>query len=252
MRAKNSGVKEETLRTGAKRVGCSLALSSRVNISLYKSLAYDPQKDLAPIMQVGKTPNILVVNNDIAARSFKEFIGWARENAGKVKFNSAGYGTSQHMGIEQLKKMADIQVLHVPSKDATAPEVIGGHVDASFMNITTALPLVQGAKLRALAQSGPERSAAAPDVPTVAEQGYPEFNAVAWFGLVAPAGTPQPIIQRIHTDTARALTDPGIRTKLAQRGIQLTESSPETFAALIKSEIPRIADLLKASGIKLD
>src|SRR5205814_349122 len=150
-------------------------------------------------------------------------------------------GTSQHMGIEQLKKMAQIQLVHVPSKDATAPEVIGGHVDASFMNITTALPLVQGGKLRALAQSGPERSPVALDIPTVAEQGYPAFDAVAWFGLVAPAGTPQAIVQQIYKDTAAALAHADIKTKLTQRGIELTESSPEKFGALIKSEIPRIA-----------
>ena len=223
-----------------------------VNISLYKSLPYDPVKELAPIIQVGRTPNILVVNNDVPARTLAEFVTSAKEKPGTVKFNSSGYGTSQHMGIEQLKKMADIQIVHVPSKDQTAPEVLGGHVHASFMNITIALPLVQAGKLRALGLSGPERSAVAPDIPTIAEQGYPGFNAVAWFGLLAPAGTPDAIVRKVHADMVKVLADPGIREKLTQRGFQLVESNPDTFAALIKSEIPRIAELIKASGIKLD
>ena len=223
-----------------------------VNISLYKSLAYDPVKDLAPILQIARTPNILVVNNDVSAKSLSEFVAWARSKPGTVRFNSSGYGTSQHMGIEQLKKAADIQVIHVPSKDQTAPEVLGGHVDASFMNITIGLPLVQAGKLRALGLSGPERSSVAPEIPTIAEQGYPGFNAVAWFGLLAPAGTSDAIVQKVYADMTKVLGDAEIRAKLTQRGFQLVESDPAKFSALIKSEIPRIAELIKASGIKLD
>lgn len=223
-----------------------------VNISLYKSLPYDPVKDLVPIIQIGRTPNILVVNKDVPARTLEEFAAWAKEKPGTVRFNSSGYGTSQHMGIEQFKKMAGIQVVHVPSKDQTAPEVLGGHVHASFMNITIGLPLVQAGKLRALGLSGPERAAIAGDIPTIAEQGYPGFNAVAWFGLLAPAGTPDAVVRKVHADAAKVLSTAEIREKLTQRGFQLVESNPETFSALIKSEIPRIADLLKASGIKLD
>lgn len=120
------------------------------------------------------------------------------------------------------------------------------------MNITIGWPLVQAGKLRALGLSGLERSPIAPDIPTVAEQGYPGFNAVAWFGLLAPAGTPDAIVRKIYADTASVLADNEIRGKLTQRGFQLVESNPDTFAALIKSEIPRIAELIKASGIKLD
>ena len=223
-----------------------------VNVSLYESLQYDPVKDLAPIIQIGRTPNILVVNNDVPAKTLQEFIAWAKEKPGTAKFNSSGYGTSQHMGIDQLKKATGIEIVHVPSRDLTAPEILGGHVHASFMNITIAMPLVDGGKLRALGQSGAERSAVAKDIPTIAEQGYAGFNAVAWFGLLAPAGTPDAIIRKIHTDTAKILADAEIRAKLTQRGFQLVESNPDTFSALIKSEIPRIAELIKQSGIKLD
>ena len=136
-----------------------------VNVSLYKSLPYDPVKDLAPIIQVGRTPNILVVNNDVPARTLQEFLAWAKEKPGSVKFNNTGYGTSQHMGIEQLKKMTGIEIVHMPSRDQTAPEILGGHVHASFMNITIGLPLVQAGKLRALGLSGSERAAVAGDIP---------------------------------------------------------------------------------------
>ena len=223
-----------------------------VNVSLYKSLAYDPVKDLAPIVQIGRTPNILVVNNDVPAKSLAEFVAWAKANPGTVKFNSSGYGTSQHMGIEQLKRSAGIGIIHIPSKDQTAPEILGGHVHASFMNITIALPLAQAGKLRALGLSGAQRSSVASDIPTIAELGYPGFDAVAWFGLLAPAGTPDPIIRKVHADMVKVLAEPELRGKLVQRGFQLVESNPDSFAALIKSEIPRIAELIKASGIKLD
>ena len=223
-----------------------------VNVSLYKSLAYDPIKDLAPIIQIGRTPNILVVNNDVPAKSLQEFVAWARANPGTVKFNSTGYGTSQHMGIEQLKKAAGLTIVHVPSRDQTAPEILGGHVHASFMNITIGLPLVQAGKLRALGLSGVERATVAKDIPTIAEQGYPGFNAVAWFGLLAPAGTPDPVVRKVHADMAKVLADAEIRSKLTQRGFQLVDSNPDSFKSLIASEIPRIAELIKASGIKLD
>ena len=223
-----------------------------VNISLYKSLQYDPVKDLAPIIQIGRTPNILVVNNDVPAQTLQEFIALAKAKPGTMKFNSSGYGTSQHMGIEQLKKATGIEIVHVPSKDQTAPEVLGGHVHASFMNITNALPLVEAGKLRALGQSGAERSAVAKDIPTIAEQGHAGFNAVAWFGLLAPAGTPDAIVRKVHADVVKVFADAEIRTKLTQRGFQLVDSNPDSFSALIKSEIPRVAELIKQSGIKLD
>ena len=233
-------------------IGISGDAALVVNVSLYKQIPYDPIKDIAPILQIGITPNILVINNDIPAKTLPEFIALAQSKSGKIKFNSAGYGTSQHMGIEQLKKAAGIQVIHVPSKEIPAAEVMGGHVDANFSNITTALPLIQGGKLRALGQSGTERSSVAADIPTIAEQGYAGFNAVAWFGMIAPAGTPDAIVRKIHADVSHLLTDPAIRKSLTDRGIQIVASTPEKFATLIKSEIPRIADLLKDSGIKLD
>jgi tripartite-type tricarboxylate transporter receptor subunit TctC len=224
-----------------------------VAINMYKSLPYDPIKDLAPIIQIGRTSNLLVVNKELGPASLKELVAQAREKPGTITFNSTGLGTSQHMGFEQLKRMAAIDILHVPSRGQTTSEILGGHVTASFMNILVALPHVKEGKLRALAASGSRRAPAAPDVPTVAEQGYPDFNATPWFGLFAPAGTPDPIIQKINSDLARALTDAAFRSKLEQFGLELeANSTPDTFAAFIKQEVPKIGEIVTASGIKLE
>lgn len=237
--------------------GYTLALSGDaaivVNVSLYKSLSYDPVKSLAPIIQVGRTPNILVVSSEKGLASLKDLVAQAKAKPGSITFNSNGYGTSQHMGFERLRKAAGIDIRHTPSRTSPLPDVLGGHVTASFMNIAVALPQVQAGKLKALAVSGRERSPTAPDVPTVAEQGYPGFEAVAWFGLFAPAGTPRDIVEKVNADAAKSLDEPAFRKRLTDLGVQIQgKSTPESFAAFIKSEIPRVADLLRDTGIKLE
>ncbi len=223
-----------------------------VAINLYKSLSYDPVKDLAPIIQIGRTPNILVVNKTRGPGSLKELVEQAKAKPGTITFNSAGYGTSQHIGFELLKRMADIDIRHVPSSGQTAPDILGGHVTASFMNILVALPHVRDGGMVALGVSGVKRSPVAPQIPTVAEQGFPGFGAVAWFGLLAPAGTPDAVVRKVHADAAKALSDPAFRNKVSGFGLELEENStPESFSAFIKQEIPRIGELVKASGIKL-
>ena len=224
-----------------------------VAVNMYKSLAYDPVKDLAPIIQIGRTSNILVVNAALGPASLADLVAQAKAKPRTITFNSTGLGTSQHMGFEQLKKMAAIEILHVPSRGPTMPDLLGGHVTASFANILVALPQVKESKLRALAVSGAKRAPAAPDVPTVSEQGYPGFDATAWFGILAPAGTPDPIIRRVNSDVAKALAEPAFRTKLVQFGLELEENStPEGFSAFIKREIPRIGEIVNSAGIKLD
>ena len=224
-----------------------------VAVNMYKSLAYDPVKDLAPIIQIGRTSNILVVNAALGPASLADLVAQAKAKPRTITFNSTGLGTSQHMGFEQLKKMAAIEILHVPSRGPTMPDLLGGHVTASFANILVALPQVKEGKLRALAVSGAKRAPAAPDVPTVAEQGYPGFDATAWFGILAPAGTPDPIIRKVNADVAKALAEPAFRAKLTQFGLELEEkSTPEGFSAFIKREIPRIGEIVKSAGIKLD
>lgn len=224
-----------------------------VAISMFRSLAYDPTKDLVPIIQIGRTPNVLVVNAARGPGSLQDLVAVAKDKPGTITFNSAGFGTSQHMGFEQLKRMAGVEILHVPSRTSTVPDILGGHVTASFMNILVALPHVREGTMKALAVSGSARASAAPNVLTVAEQGYPDFNAVAWFGILSPAGTPNEIVRKVHSDVAKVLSDPEFKSRVTQFGLELEEhSTPETFAAFIKQEIPRIGEIVKASGIKLD
>lgn len=223
-----------------------------VAVNLYKSLSYDPVKDLAPIIQIGRTPNILVVNKERGPSSLQALVEQAKAKPGTITFNSTGYGTSQHIGFELLKRMANIDIRHVPSSGQTAPDILGGHVTASFMNILVALPHVRDGAMTPLGVSGAKRSPVAPQIPTIAEQGYPGFGAVAWFGLLAPAGTPDAVIRKVHSDAAKALIHPAFRNKVSGFGLELEDNStPESFSAFIKQEIPRIGELVKASGIKL-
>jgi tripartite-type tricarboxylate transporter receptor subunit TctC len=237
--------------------GHTLVLSGDAAIvvapSMYKSLSYDPVRDLAPIILIGRTTNLLVVNKELGPASLRELVALAKEKPGTLTFNSTGFGTSQHMGYEQLKRMAAIDIVHVPSRGQTAPDILGGHVTASFMNIMVALPQVNAGKMRVLAASGTQRAPSAPDVPTVAEQGYPGFDATPWFGMFAPAGTPDAVIRKINADVARALADATFKAKLEQFGMELERNStPESFAAFIRTEIPRIGEIVTASGIKLE
>jgi tripartite-type tricarboxylate transporter receptor subunit TctC len=224
-----------------------------VAVNMYKRLAYDPVKDLAPIIQIGRTSNILVVNAALGPASLTGLVAQAKAKPHTITFNSTGIGTSQHMGFEQLKKMAAIDILHVPSRGPTMPDLLGGHVTASFANILVALPQVKEGKLRALAVSGPKRAPTAPDIPTVAEQGYPGFDATAWYGILAPTGTPDPIIRKVNRDVAQALAEPAFRAKLTQLGLELEDkSTSDDFAAFIKREILRVGEIVTSAGIKID
>ena len=220
-----------------------------VNISLMADLPYDPLRDLAPIMQVGAPPNLLVVNKDLPARNVAELIALARARPGKLSYASSGIGTSQHLGGEFLASMTGIDILHVPYKDSYFSDLISGRVDFAFANTVIALPQVRAGTVRALAVSSAKRATIAPDLPPVGDT-VPGFAATPWFGLLAPAGTPPAIIAKIHAETARALADAEIRAKLADRGFEIIGGTTEEFRALIASEVPRIASLLKSRGLK--
>ncbi|MCA3179326.1 MAG: tripartite tricarboxylate transporter substrate binding protein [Burkholderiaceae bacterium] len=224
-----------------------------VNVSLYKSLAYDPVKDLVPIALIGRVPNLLVVHPANGPKTLPDLVATAKARPGAFSFTSNGYGTSQHMAIEQLKRQAGIEVVHAPKPGTAVQDVAGGHVDAAFMNMPVALAQVKAGTLRALAQTGRVRSPMAKDVPTVAELGLPGFEAVAWAGVFAPAGTPDAVVRRIAADVAKALEDPAFRGRLTELGVEVAEpGSPEQFAAFIRGEIPRVAELIRASGIRLE
>jgi tripartite-type tricarboxylate transporter receptor subunit TctC len=225
------------------------------NISLYKSLPYDPVKDLSPISQVAFTPNILVVGNEVPAKSVQELVALARSQPGKLTFAHGGLGFSTHLAGEvfKLKARIDIQqVVYRGAVTAAVPDLIAGRVTMCFCNISSVLPLIREGKLRALAISSRKRSAAVPDLPTMNESGFPGFDVNSWFGLMAPAGTPRAIVDKVHGEAVRALARPDVREKLNNLGMVIIGNSPEEFAAVIKSEIAERKKLIEDAAIKLD
>jgi tripartite-type tricarboxylate transporter receptor subunit TctC len=224
-----------------------------INPSMYK-LAFDPAKDLAPISQVSVTPNMLVVNVAVPAKNVQELISLARAKPGELTFASGGTGTGNHMAAELFKSVAGLDIRHIPYKGvlAAVPDLLGGRVTMMFSPLPVVLPLVREGKLRAIAVTSLKRSSSAPELPTIAESGYPGFEVTIWYGLLAPAGTSPAIIRRLHLETVKALAQPDLRAKLTDQGLEAIGSSPEEFAAVIKSETPTWAKVIKDAAIKPD
>ena len=224
-----------------------------VNPSLYK-LAYEPVKDFAPVSQVYMSTNILIVHNALPAKSVKELVALAKAHPGTLTFASGGSGSSNHMAAELLKSVAGVDIRHIPYKGVVLaiPDLLAGRVMMMFSPTSNVLPLVRDGKLRALAVTSLKRSPAVPELPTIAESGYPGYEATIWMGLFAPARTSATIIQKLHLETVKALALPDVRAKFADLGVEGIGSSPDEFAALIKSAIPKWAKVIKESGIKPD
>jgi len=223
-----------------------------INPIMYKKVPYDPQRDFAPITQAASLPNVLVVHPSLPVHSVAELIAYAKLRPGQLNFASAGIGTSPQMSIELLKSMAGIDMVHIPYK-GTAPGVVdllAGQVSVMTPNLLTALPHIKAGKLRALAVTSAKRSAALPDVPTIAESGLPGYDSTQWYGVLAPAGTSREIIARLHDEIVRALRTPEVIQRLAADGAEPVGSSPEEFAAFIKSEIGKWAKVASAAGIR--
>ena len=223
-----------------------------INPSLYEKMSFDPAKDLVTISQSVFTPNLLVVNNDVPAKTVQELAAYSRSNPGKLSYASAGVGTTQHLAAELFKSMAKVDIQHVPYRGATPAivDLLGGRVTMFFGNIAPLVPLVREGKLRALAVTSAKRFAAVPDLPTMIEAGFRGFEAVAAFGLMAPAGTPQAVIDKIHQDHVKTLSSPEVRKKLSDVGMEVIASSPTDFAAALAAERPQWAKLIKETGIK--
>jgi tripartite-type tricarboxylate transporter receptor subunit TctC len=224
-----------------------------INPGLYK-LAYDPGKDFAPVSQVTVSPYMVVVHNAVSAKNIQELIKLSKARPGELTFASAGTGSSPHMAAELLKSVAGLDIRHIPYKGvgAAIPDLLGGRVMMMFSPIAVALPLVRDAKLHALAVTSLRRSPSAPELPTIAESGYPGYEVTGWIGLLAPARTSTTIIRKLHLETVKALALPDLRAKLAELGLEGIGNSPDEFAAVIKSEIPKWAKVIKDSGIKPD
>lgn len=219
--------------------------------SLYK-MPYDPVKDFAPITQVAGASNIMVAHPSVPAKNLKEFIAYAKANPGAVNFATSGVASVGHLTGELLNEMAGMKMVHVPYKGSgqAISDLVGGHVKVMISGMASTLPHVKTGKLRALAVTGLQRSDAAPDVPTIAESGFPKFEARSWFGVLAPAKTPKPIITRLHDDIVKALQQPDVKQRLTAIGFEIVGSTPEEFGAYIKSEIRKWEKVVKASGAK--
>jgi tripartite-type tricarboxylate transporter receptor subunit TctC len=222
------------------------------NVTLYDALAYEPLKDFAPITLAATSSNVLLVHPSVNARSVQELIALAKAQPGKLAYASAGSGTSQDLAGELLKQRAGIDILHVPYKGGgpAMQDVLAGRVQFTFANIVAALPQMREGKLRGLAVSSLKRWPAAGELPTIAESGFPEFEAVAWFGLLAPAATPQAVVRKIHADTIAALARPEVATRLTSAGLEIVANTPAQFREQIREEIGRKGALVRASGAK--
>jgi len=236
--------------------GYTLVMASSaitINASLYEKLSYDPIRDLVPISIAVMTPSILVVNNNVPAKNVNELIALARAQPGKLTYGHAGIGTPAHLSGEVFKSIAGIDILPVSYRGIPAliPDLLSGRITMTLPNMSVVLPLVREGKLRALAAISPTRAVAAPELPTMAEEGLPGFDVPIWFGLMAPANTPQPIIERLNQETVRALTANDVRKRLGELGMEVVANTPTEFAAIIKSEVPRWAKMIKDTGIKV-
>jgi tripartite-type tricarboxylate transporter receptor subunit TctC len=221
------------------------------NISLYDKLAYDPVKDLAPISQVVATPNVLVVPADLPVKTVADLVALGRAKPGTFTFAHGGLGFSTHLSGEMFKTMTQIDMQQVMFRTSVFPDLIAGRVTMCFCNISQALPLARENKLRALAVTSPKRSPAAPELPSLDESGFPGFDVTSWFALMAPAGTPQPIIDKLYGEMVRILAMPDTRQKLSDLGMEIIGNSPAELAAVIRTQTPQREKLIKAAGVKL-
>ncbi len=226
-----------------------------LNPALYPKLPYDPVRDLAPITLVADLPFILVVNPKLPVTSVAELLALAKSKPGQINYASIGNGSAVHLATELLKTQAGIDMLHVPYKGSAGAlnGVLSGDTSLMFVNLLSSRELVKAGKLRALATASGKRLAAEPNLPTVAEAGVPGYEFQAWFGIVAPAGTPRPIIDKLNGELRRLLTLPDVREKLtAQGGFEINSGSPEAFSALIRKEIDHWGKLVRQTGAKVD
>ena len=228
--------------------------SHAINTSLYSKMPYDPVADFEPITQVAVVPNVVVVHPGVPAATLAELVALAKKEPGKLNYASLGNGTAAHLTMEMFKTAAGIDLAHIPYK-GSAPAVadlLAGQVQVMVDGLPSALPHVKAGKLRALAVTSAKRSAAAPDLPTIAESGYPGFFADAWSGLFAPKHTPKPIVDKLAAEVQRILDLPDVRERLASLGAEPVGSTPAEFAGHVRREIDKWSRVVKASGARVD
>ena len=223
-----------------------------INPNLIDKLGYDPVKDFTYITQVFIVPNLLVVPPDVPARDIKELIALAKAKPDYFIHGHAGVGTSQHLGAELFMSMTGVKIQQVPYRGTTQvlPDLMGGRLNIFFGNISNVLPLVREGKLRAFAITSRKRSPQIPELPTMEELGFKNFDATAWFGLMGPAGLPKPIVDKIHAEATKVMAQPDVRQKLEGLGLQLVGNTPAEFVEIVKNEMPMWGKVIKDAGIK--
>jgi tripartite-type tricarboxylate transporter receptor subunit TctC len=222
--------------------------------SLQAKMPYDPTRDFAPITQPASSPNVLTAHPSVQAKNLQELIGLAKAKPAQVSFASTGVASVGHLTGELINNLAGIKMTHVPYKGSgqAVTDILGGHVQVMFSGFSSTLHHIKAGKLRALAVTGPERSNALPEVRTIAEQGFPGVEATAWYGILAPAGTPKPVITRLHGEIVEILKHPEVVQKLQGLGFEIVGSAPNQLSAYIRSEIKKWEKVVKASGAKAD
>lgn len=230
------------------------AVHHAIATSVYPKLPYDFQRDFAPVTIVAMVPNVLTVNPGVPAQSVKELIAWGKANPGRLSYGSNGQGTGQHLIGEQFAAMSGLDLLHVPYKGSgpLTTDLIAGQVSMSFDTITPVLPHIKAGKLRALAVTTAKRSAALPEVPTLAESGLAGFDQGTWFGLLAPAGTPKEIVAKLNAEVVKILRMPEVQKRFAEIGAEPVGNSPEAMAAIIRSDTENYAAVVKKANIRIE
>jgi len=223
-----------------------------IHPAIYKKLPYDPVRDLAPITLVGIVPQVLIVNPAVPAQTMREFIALAKVKPGGIAYGSGGVGSTGHLAGELLQSSAGIRLVHVPYKGAgpAAVDVIAGQIQALFTSAVNALQHARTGRVRMVGVTTLKRAAAIPDVPTFAESGVPGYELMTWYGVLAPAGAPRPVIDHINQALAAVIKLPDVRERLVADGVEPAAGTPEQFAALIRTELPRIARIVRSAGIQ--
>ena len=257
-RAGSGGVIGTEIAAAAPRDGYTLMMGNTANMAinpaLYRKLPFDVVRDFAPITLVAAAPYVMVVPTSLGVSNTREFLALARAKPGQMNYASLGSGSASHLTGELLQSMAGIKLVHVPYKTlgTVLTDLISGQVQIFFLGMVSAQSQIKGGRLRAIGVTGPKRSPAVPDLPTVAESGVPGYDVVAWYGLFAPAGTPRPIVLKVNAEVKRIVELPDLRDRLSAEGAEVNASTPEQFAAYLKTEMVKWARVVQASGARTE
>jgi tripartite-type tricarboxylate transporter receptor subunit TctC len=231
-----------------------VANSFTVNQTLVKNLPYKTLEDLVPVILLAKTANVLAVKPSLGINNLQELIAYAKKNPGKLSYGSFGNGTTPHFAGEMLKTMAGIDMVHVPYK-AQGPaltDLLAGNIDLMFGNLPDFMPHIKSGKIKALGTTYLTRAPLAPEIPTIAEQGLPTFETDSWYGIIAPASTPQIAIEKMNASFNKSLQDPTVKRNLAERGIEIIGGTPAEFGKHLNAEVAKYAEIVKTSNMKID